>query len=71
MYNWNDMKTRIIHTEKGDLWYCNPDSGEITQKLSNYRKRLVGLGRFEQIGGKSLNAFIFESNRTGRKQSSC
>lgn len=41
-------------------------AGEILQKVSTYRKRLVILGQFSQIESKSLKDFIFESNRTGQ-----
>ena len=37
-------------------------AGEILQKFSNYRVRLIIVGNFENIKGKSLNDFIFESN---------
>jgi Domain of unknown function (DUF4180) len=40
-------------------------AGEILQKVSNYRKRLVVLGDFDSLGGKALGDFIYESNRTG------
>lgn len=41
-------------------------AGEILQKVSNYRKRLVILGDFENIVSESLKAFIIESNRRGQ-----
>jgi len=41
-------------------------AGDILQKVSNYRVRLIILGDFENIPGKSLRDFIYESNRTGR-----
>jgi hypothetical protein len=41
-------------------------AGEILQKVSNYRKRLVVLGEFGGLGGGALRDFIYESNRTGR-----
>jgi len=41
-------------------------AGEILQKISNYRKRLVVLGSFDNIESKSLNDFIYESNKTGK-----
>jgi hypothetical protein len=39
-------------------------AGEILQKFSNYRKRMAIIGNFENIKGKSLRDFIYESNRT-------
>jgi hypothetical protein len=41
-------------------------AGEVLQKVSNYRKRLVILGDFEKVESKSLRDFIYESNRTGK-----
>jgi len=41
-------------------------AGEILQKVSNYRKRLVVLGEFDGLGGSALRDFIYESNRTGQ-----
>ncbi len=41
-------------------------AGEILQKASNYRKRLIILGDFENVESKSLRDFIYESNRTGK-----
>ena len=37
-------------------------AGEVLQKFSNYRVRLVVLGDFNQFDSKSLNDFIRESN---------
>lgn len=37
-------------------------AGEILQKFSNYRVRLVIVGDFSKYGGKSIKDFIFESN---------
>lgn len=41
-------------------------AGDVLQKVSNYRRRLVILGDFTQESSKSLNDFIRESNRTGQ-----
>ena len=38
-------------------------AGEILQKFSNYRIRLVIVGSFEDYQGKSLRDFISESNK--------
>jgi len=44
-----DLKTKI--------------AGEILQKFSNYRIRLVIVGNFTKYESKSLKDFIFESNK--------
>lgn len=41
-------------------------AGEILQKISNYRRRLVILGDFDGVTSESLKAFIRESNRGGQ-----
>ena len=38
-------------------------AGEILQKFSTYRIRLAIVGDFSKYPGKSLNDFIFESNK--------
>jgi hypothetical protein len=40
-------------------------AGELLQKVSNYRRRLIVIGDFDGIKKKSLRDFIRESNRTG------
>jgi hypothetical protein len=40
-------------------------AGEILQKFSNYRMKLVIVGDFKKYSGKSLKDFIYESNKTG------
>ena len=58
---------RIVLNEK----YITPDffdlkngiAGEILQKFSNYRVRLAIVGDFSKYTSKSLNDFIFESNK--------
>lgn len=40
-------------------------AGEILQKGSNYRKRLMIIGDFTGIESDSLKSFIYESNRGG------
>lgn len=44
-----DLKTKI--------------AGEILQKFSNYRMRLVIVGNFDNYNSNSLRDFIFESNK--------
>ena len=41
-------------------------AGEILQKVSTYRRRLILEGDFGSIDSKSLQDFIRESNRTGK-----
>lgn len=41
----------------------NKMAGEILQKFSNYRMRLVILGDFSEISSQSLKDFIYESNK--------
>jgi hypothetical protein len=38
-------------------------AGEILQKFSNYRVRLAIVGEFSKYRSKSLNDFIYESNK--------
>jgi len=40
-------------------------AGELLQKFSNYRMRLAIIGDFSHYTGKSINDFIFESNKAG------
>lgn len=41
----------------------NGMAGEILQKFSNYRVRLVIVGDFSKYSAKSVNDFIYESNK--------
>ena len=41
----------------------NGMAGEILQKFSNYRIRLAIVGDFSKHTGKSINDFIYESNK--------
>ena len=52
-----------IHPDFFDL--KNGMAGEILQKFSNYRMKLIILGDFSTLESKSLREFIFESNRQG------
>lgn len=40
-------------------------AGEYLQKISNYNKRIIILGNFNNIESKALNDFIYESNKNG------
>jgi len=41
-------------------------AGEILQKFSNYKMKLAIIGDFSKYNSKSLNDFIFESNKIGQ-----
>ncbi|KAA5534252.1 DUF4180 domain-containing protein [Paenimyroides baculatum] len=41
----------------------NKLAGEILQKVSNYRMKLTIIGDFSNLKSKSLNDFIYESNK--------
>lgn len=41
----------------------NGIAGEVFQKFTNYRIRLFIVGDFKMMAGKSLHAFILESNK--------
>jgi hypothetical protein len=41
-------------------------AGDILQKVSNYRYRLVILGDYGRVASKALGDFIRESNATGK-----
>jgi hypothetical protein len=66
-----DAPTNTISVDKANITEEFFDlktgiAGEVLQKVSNYRKRLVILGDFEKVESKSLRDFIYESNRTGK-----
>lgn len=44
----------------------NGMAGEILQKFSNYRVRLAIVGDFSKYTSKSINDFIYESNKAGQ-----
>ena len=61
--------TLVIRKENLDPSFFDLKSrlaGEILQKVSNYRVRLIIIGDFSGISSKSLHDFISESNRSGR-----
>lgn len=41
-------------------------AGEILQKLTLYNIRIIILGSFDKFNSKSLNDFIYESNKNGK-----
>ncbi|MBN2571727.1 MAG: DUF4180 domain-containing protein [Ignavibacteriales bacterium] len=50
--NFFELKTRL--------------AGEILQKFTNYKVDLAIIGNFEKYKSKSLNDFIYESNKHGK-----
>lgn len=44
----------------------NGMAGEILQKFSNYQVRLAIVGDFSEHTGKSIKAFLYESNKGGQ-----
>jgi len=56
----------IVHEENitPDFFNLNTGiAGEILQKFSNYRVRLAIIGDFTKYNSKSINDFIYESNK--------
>jgi hypothetical protein len=63
---YNDCERLIVHEKSlhRDFFDLKTGlAGEILQKFSNYRVRLVIIGDFTDIKSKSLRDFIRESNR--------
>lgn len=63
---YQDFDRIIIHEENitPDFFDLkNGITGEILQKFSNYRVRLAIVGNFSKYTSKSLNDFIYESNK--------
>lgn len=58
------LKKEQLHPDFFDL--KTGLAGDILQKFSNYRMRLAVTGDFTGYNSKSLNDFIYESNKTGR-----
>jgi len=53
---------RSLHSDFFDL--RTRLAGEVLQKFSNYRVKLVIVGNFEKYKSKSLQDFIYESNKS-------
>jgi hypothetical protein len=67
LYSTDDL-TIVLQKENLDPSFYDLRSGlagEILQKVSNYRRRLIILGDFENLSSKSLRDLIIECNRTG------
>jgi hypothetical protein len=63
----NNCSTIILRRENVTNDFFNLSTGiagEILQKFSNYNKRMAIIGNFDNIKSKSLNDFIYESNKT-------
>jgi hypothetical protein len=67
--NYQGSDKIIIHTKNitEDFFDLKTGiAGEILQKFSTYRVQLAIVGDFSNYTSKSLNDFIFESNKHGR-----
>ena len=56
----------ILHKQNLSIEFFNLKSGlagEILQKFSNYRIRLMIIGDFSDVNSQSLKDFIYESNQ--------
>lgn len=63
---YQDFEKMIIHEKNivPDFFDLKTGiAGEILQKFSNYRVRLVIVGDFSKYSAKSIRDFIFESNK--------
>ncbi|HMS70271.1 MAG TPA: DUF4180 domain-containing protein [Saprospiraceae bacterium] len=63
---YDQFDSIILHQENISPLFFNLKTGlagEILQKFSNYRMRLVIVGDYSQYKSKSLQDFIFESNK--------
>ncbi|MBM9499840.1 DUF4180 domain-containing protein [Leptospira sp. 201903071] len=69
----------LVYSAEADTFAFNrvsfPDSffdlktgfaGEILQKTSNYKIRLIIVGDFSEYDSKSFQDFVYESNRNGK-----
>jgi len=63
---YQGFERMIVHAENITPEFFdlkNGLAGEILQKFSNYRMRLVIVGDFSVYTGKAITDFIFESNK--------
>jgi hypothetical protein len=63
---YNDFDKIIIHTKNltHDFFDLkNGFAGDVLQKFSNYRVRLLIVGDFSKYESKSIKEFIFECNK--------
>lgn len=63
---YQDFGCVILHEQNITSDFFNLKTkmaGEILQKFSNYRVRLVIVGNFEKYNSNNLRDFIFESNK--------
>jgi hypothetical protein len=64
---YSDFDRIIIHDKNITAAFYDLKTGmagEILQKFSNYRVRLVIIGDFDKYQSNSIKAFIFESNKS-------
>jgi hypothetical protein len=67
--NYQDSYKIILHAENiiaGFFDLKTGIAGDILQKFSTYNVQLAIVGDFSKYTSKSLNDFIFESNKLGR-----
>ncbi len=65
---YQDMDRMILHEKNIVPEFFDLKTGiagEILQKFSNYKMKLAIVGEFSKYKNKSLNDFIFESNKNG------
>lgn len=65
---YQDMDRMIIHEKNITPHFFDLKTGmagEILQKFSNYKMKLAIVGDLSKYQSKSLNDFIFESNKNG------
>ncbi|WP_090099715.1 DUF4180 domain-containing protein [Chitinophaga sp. CF118] len=66
---YQDFEKIIIHEKNITPDFFNLETGiagEVLQKFSNYKIQLFIIGEFTKYPGKSLKAFIYESNKGQR-----
>jgi hypothetical protein len=63
---YQDFEKVILHENNITPDFFNLENGmagEILQKFSNYKVRLAIVGDFSKYTNKSINAFMYESNK--------
>lgn len=68
-FYYNDCNTIMLNEKNFVPEFFDLKSklaGEMLQKFSTYQCRMAIVGDFSNVQSKSLNDFIYESNKTGR-----
>ena len=68
-FYYNDCNTILLKKENFAPEFFDLKTklaGEILQKFSTYQCRMAIVGDFSNVQSKSLNDFIYESNKVGR-----